>query len=202
MKRLRAHLEIEDKNNPGVKITSDWNGHTYPYIKFPIPGSFPIYIEYSDIDYKTGDIKVWGLKEKVMKSGVRFVLDNYQYRYNGYIDYEMYDDNIPCDENTLQIKVFERVYSEVPSSNRPNQKQTYFMPYKIGAELETKILGYKIRVVGLYNEEIDVLINGFTRTIKIDKEDGVWHREAVCYGNTEDSVYQFGDEVLVSLIIK
>ena len=203
MKRLRAHLEALDQNGPSKRISSDWNGGTYPYIQFPVPHSFSIWIEYLDIDYQTGDIFLTGVKERTMKSGVRYNLDGFRYHYNGYIDYEMYDDVLPYSEDTLEIHIHEDDFDFRPGSNEGKGRKDYVLPYKEGVEITTEILGYDIKVIKLRNEEVDISINNeINKVIKLETKTKYEHRNAVCLGKTEDQVYEFGDSLVLQLIRK
>lgn len=202
MKKVRAHLELVDKNDPSKTVSSDWYGGTYPYLEFPVPKSFSFFFEYHDINYETGDIELSGVSERTLKSGIRYFLNDYNYRYNGFIDYEMYDDGLPYNEDTLEILVYERDYDFTPKSTGGKGSKEYKLPYKVGAYLKSEIINYELKVVALRNEEIDVLINDKPRTIKMEINGRFGESHAVCLGNTADQVYEFGTDFVVRLVAK
>ena len=203
MKRLKAHLELAEKTNPDVfVVSSDWYGGTYPYIEFKVPHSFSFWFEYHEINYQTGDITLSGVSNRTLKSGVRYFLEDYNYRYNGYIDYEMYDDGLPYNEDTLEILIYERDYDFTPDSKGGKGSKDYKLPYRVGAYLKSDIIGYEIKVTALRNEEIDVLINDKPHTIKMEINGRFGEKHAVCLGNTEDQVYPFGTDFVVRLVAK
>ena len=203
MKRVRAHLELLDQNGPSKRISSDWRGGTYPYIEFPVPHSFSIWIEYNDINYQTGDISLSGVEDRTMKSGIRYSMDGYRYHYHGYIDYEMYDDGRPYNEDTLEIHIHEEDFDLRPGTPAGKGKKDYVLPYREGAEITTEILSYKIKVIKLRDEEVDISINNeINKVVKLEIKTKYEHRYAVCLGNTEDQVYEFGDSISFQLVPK
>lgn len=204
MKRLRAHLVLWEKNDPEMKVIAsrDWNGGTYPYIEFRAPRDFPYWFEYTNIDYKTGDISLTGVSNRTLRSGQRYVLSDYQYRYNGYIDYEMYDDGKPYNEDTLEILISERHYDFTPNSKGSKGSKQYVLPYRQGVKLKSDVLGYEFEVLALRNEEIDIRLNGKEHVVKMEINGVFGEKHAVCLGNTEDQVYEFGEDFVIRIVPK
>ena len=203
MKRVRAHLELVKKEDHSVLVaSSDWYGGTYPYIEFPVPHNFSFWFEYTNIDYETGNISLSGVSDRTLKSGIRYILKDYHYRYDGYIDYEMYDDGLPCNEETLEILVNERDYDFTPESKGGKGSKQYTLPYRVGAHLKSDIIGYEIEIAALHNEEIEVIVNGKRSTVKMEMNSNFGEKHAVCLGNTEDQVYTFGKDFVVRLVAK
>ena len=204
MKRLRAHLELWEKDDPDKKVvvSSDWNGGTYPYLSFPIPRSFSYWFEYTNINYETGDITLSGVSNRILKSGIRYILTNYNYRYNGFIDYEMYDDGQPYNEDTLEILISERHYDYTPNSKGSKGSKKYVLPYRKGVKLKSDVLGYEFELLAVRNEEIDIRINNKEHVVKMEMDGNFGCSHAVCLGNTEDQVYKFGEDFIVCLVAK
>ena len=204
MKRLRAHLELWEKNDPSKTVvdSSDWTGGTYPYVEFPIPKSFSHWFQYTNIDYQTGDITLTGVSNRTLKSGERYVLTDYKYRYNGFIDYEMYDDGKPYNEDTLEILISERHYDFTPNSKGSRGSKEYVLPYRKGIKLKSDILGYEFEVLELRNEEIDIRVNDKEHTVKMEINGTFGWERAVCLGNTSDQVYEYGESFVVRLLPK
>ena len=204
MKRVRAHLELWEKDDPTMKVVaaSDWEGGTYPYIDFPIPHSFSHWFQYTDINYQTGDISLTGVSNRTLKSKERYILSDYKYRYNGFIDYEMYDDGQPYSEDTLEILINERHYDFTPNSKGSRGSKAYVLPYRKGVKLKSDILGYEFEVLAVRNEEIDIRINDKEHVVKMEISGRFGWEKAVCLGNTEDQVYPFGEDFVVRLLPK
>ena len=204
MKRVKAHLDMYE-SKLGIDsphIISDWNGGTPRYIDFKVPGYFSFWFEYNDINYETGDITLSGVKDRTLQSGVRYILENYHYRYDGYIDYEMYDDGIPCNEQTLYLLIEEHDYDYRPQSTGGKGKQKHIVPYKVGAELKAELEDYNLKILRLRNERVDVLVNGKEHTVSLELPLVLGYSHAICLGRTEDQVYEFGYTFKIQLLRK
>lgn len=204
MKRLRAHLDMYEAKLgiDSPHIVSDWNGGTPRYIEFKVPNGFPYWFEYTNIDYETGDITLSGVKERTIKSGVRYILKDYNYRYDGYIDYEMYDDGVLCNSDTLYLSIEENDYDWRPGSTGGKGRKKHTLPYQEGVTLKAELQDYTLQIVKLRNEHVDLLVNGKNYTVSLELPLKLGWSHAICLGRTEDQVFEFGYTFAIELLRK
>lgn len=182
MKKIMAHIKIFDINN-GKVYEGDSNDEKrylmtpYYYETLPI----------EDVNYQTKELKLtW--PRIILESGKHAFVEKHNYHLNIDIDYEMIDDGIKCNKESLYIEL------------KPfgTNEDIYILPYELGAKTPENYF-YQVEVVALNNEEVILKVRGLEYVVKLHKYAMHKDLEYFTTGNPNDPVDTKGTEIMMTL---
>lgn len=189
MKQIFAHIKTVDEETGKVReadLSKDTDNLTFWFDRSHE------YFTIRSIDYDTGDLEL-EYPRITLKSGQSVHFEHYNYHLDVTIDYRMEDDGVPCNEDTLQIKLEYLNYEPNNSSS-----SEYILPYRLGAETPENF-PYKAVISELKNEEVVLSVKDKLYTVQLHKGNCRNDQYGVATGVPNDPVDYIGPRLFMTL---
>ena len=189
MKQIFAHIKTVDEETGKVQeadLSKDIGNLTFWFDRSHE------YFTIRSINYDTGDIEL-EYPRVTLKSGQSVHFEHYNYHLDVTIDYRMEDDGVPCNEDTLFIKL--KYFNYGPNTS---ESAEYILPYRLGA-CTPDDFPYKVVVVELKNEEVVLDVNGNLFTVQMHKESCRNDQHGFATGVPNDPVDYIGPKLFMTL---